>query len=240
MEKWTYALLLAGSILIPLLRSFEPRIRFRRLWPALFAGIAVQMLVYIPWDIVFTHRGVWSFNHDYVSGVFLWNLPVEEWLFFVVIPYCVVFSYEVIRYFLPRLVFPAVSYWVAVGSGILFLLLAVFNSHREYTLVVMLVAGILSLAQVFLRSHKTWLSHYYITYLVTLVPFMIVNGVLTSLPVVSYNDAENFGIRLFSIPVEDAVYLMGMMLIVFMVYEKLKSRMMASSLSFSTRKPSWP
>lgn len=102
----------------------------------------------------------------------------------------------------------------------------------------MLVAGILSLAQAFLGTHKTWLSHYYITYLVTLVPFFIVNGVLTSLPVVSYNNAENFGIRLFSIPVEDTAYLMGMMLIVFMVYEKLKARIMDSIFSFSTRKPS--
>lgn len=238
MEKWTYALLLVASIFIPLLRSFEPRIRFWRLWPALFAGIAVQMAVFIPWDIVFTHREIWSFNYNYVSGLFLVNLPVEEWLFFVVIPYCVVFSYEVIRLFLPRLVFPALSYRIAIVSGILFLLLAVFNTHREYTLVVMVVAGILSLAQAFLGTHKTWLSHYYLTYLVTLVPFFIVNGVLTSLPVVSYNDAENLGIRLYTIPVEDTAYLMGMMLIVFMVYEKVKARIIASSLSFSTRKPS--
>ncbi|MFO7998375.1 MAG: lycopene cyclase domain-containing protein [Bacteroidales bacterium] len=223
MEKWTYALLLAGSIAIPLLRSFEPRIRFFRYRTPLFAGIGTMMLVYIPWDIIFTQRGIWSFNHDYVSGLFIWNLPVEEWLFFVVIPYCVVFSYEVIRYFLPRLVFPKAALWVSVGSGLLFISMALWHTQKDYTFVVMMVAGILSLMQAFFRSHKTWLSHYYVTYLVTLIPFAVVNGVLTSLPVVRYNDMENLGVRLFSIPVEDTVYLMGMMLIVFTVYEKLKS-----------------
>lgn len=221
MEKWTYALLLAGSIAIPLIRSFEPRIKFYTKWPALFSGIFVMMLVFIPWDIIFTQRGVWAFNHQYVSGLYLFNLPVEEWLFFVIITYCVVFTYEVIRLFFPRISFPRTAQWISIFLGIFFLLLAATHTHQLYTLVVMLVAGILALLQPVIRSHKKWLSHFYVTYLVTLIPFFIVNGVLTSFPVVTYNDLENFGIRLYSIPIEDSVYLLGMMYITFMVYKPL-------------------
>jgi len=67
MQPHTYALLLAGSIAVPLLRSFEPRIRFRQYWLPLLAGTFVMMLVYIPWDILFTHHGVWSFNDRFVT-----------------------------------------------------------------------------------------------------------------------------------------------------------------------------
>lgn len=224
MQNWTYALLLIGSIAVPFLRSFEPRIRFYKKWPALLGGILAMMAVYIPWDIVFTRQGVWSFNHEYVLGFFMLGLPVEEWLFFVVIPFCVMFSYEVIKYFLPRFYFPRTFLTISVLLGILFIVLAFTNTHRTYTMVVMLVAGILSLVQGVLRTHKTWLSHFYLTYAIALLPFLIVNGVLTSFPVVMYNNLENLGIRIFSIPVEDSVYLMGMMFIVTMVYERMKGR----------------
>ncbi len=221
MENWTYALLLIGSISIPLIRSFESRVRFYEKFTALFAGIFVMMLVFIPWDIIFTAHRIWWFNHDYVLGFYIAGLPIEEWLFFVVIPYCVMFSYEVLRYFLPKFHLPKTSFYVTILIGILFVILALLNLHRTYTMVVMLLTGLLAFAQLFVKSHKSWLSHFYLTYLIMLIPFFIVNGVLTALPVVSYNDLENFGIRIFTIPVEDSVYFMGMMFIVIMVYEFL-------------------
>ncbi len=220
MEKYTYLLLLAGSIAIPLFRSFEPRIFFRRNWPALFAGILVMMAVFIPWDIVFTREGIWSFNHDYVTGIFLFGLPVEEWLFFVVISYCIVFTYEVLKYFFPGFVFPRTVMLLTLLLGVLLISIALFNTDRTYTFVVMLLGGFLALLQPLIRSHEKWLSHFFLTYLVILIPFFIVNGVLTAMPVVIYNNAENLGIRLFTIPLEDTVYLLGMMLLVQMVYEK--------------------
>ncbi len=228
MEKYYYALLLAGSIAVPLMRSFETRVRFREKWPALFAGILVMMLVFIPWDIIFTRDGVWAFNHSYVLGYYISGLPIEEWLFFVIIPYCVVFTYEVFRYFFPRFVFPKAALGTTLFLGVLFLILAVFNTDRIYTFVVMLLVAILALFQPLVRSHKTWLSHFFLTYVVILIPFVIINGALTGMftemPVVSYNDAENLGIRIFTIPVEDAVYLMGMMFIVQMVYEWVRRK----------------
>ncbi len=228
MESFYYAFLLIISLSIPLMRSFEPLIRFWTKWPALLAGIVVMMLVFIPWDIVFTQHGIWSFNHRYVLGAYLFGLPLEEWLFFVVVPYAIVFTYEVFRYFLPRLNFPRLSVWISIVLGVFFVSVGLLNTGRTYTLVVMLLTGVLALLQPVLGTHKKYLSHFYFTYLVMLLPFILVNGALTGLfseaPVVSYDDARNLGIRLFTIPIEDSVYLMGMMFITFMVYERMKNQ----------------
>ncbi|MDR4987966.1 MAG: lycopene cyclase domain-containing protein [Bacteroidales bacterium] len=224
MEKWTYALLLIGSISIPMIRSFESRVQFYRQWKALFAGIFVMMLVFIPWDIIFTHHGIWSFNHDFVLGWYILGLPFEEWLFFIVIPYCVMFTYEVLKYFFPKFYMPKTSLRISLALGVFFLVLALFNTSQTYTLTVMLLTSALLFGQVILKTHKSWLSHYYLTYVITLIPFFIVNGILTSFPVVSYIDAENLGLRLYTIPAEDTVYLMGMMLIVTMIFEFVKKK----------------
>ncbi len=59
--------------------------------------------LYIAWDIYFTSRAVWSFNADYITGIKLSNLPLEEVLFFLIVPYCCVFIYACIRAYFPKL-----------------------------------------------------------------------------------------------------------------------------------------
>lgn len=224
MEKWTYALLMLGSISIPLIRSFENRVAFRKKWPPLFMGILVMMLVFIPWDIMFTRMGVWSFNYNYVLGFYFMDLPLEEWSFFIIVTYCCVFIYEVVRYFFPRFSYPKASYALTVVLALFTALVAFMNTDRIYTFVVMYLSSILLFWQLFTKSHKTWLSHFYLMYFIGLIPFFIVNGVLTALPVVSYNNAENLALRMGTIPVEDAFYFLSMMFITLMVYEGILNR----------------
>ena len=61
-------------------------------------------------------------------------------------------------------------------------------------------------------------------YLIVQIPFGLVNGVLTSLPVVWYNDLENLGFRLVSIPVEDTMYNMLMLMMTVSYFEWLLKR----------------
>ena len=50
------------------------------------------------------------------------------------------------------------------------------------------------------------MAKFYRAYIVSQIPFFIVNGLLTSLPVVMYNDSENLGIRITTIPIDDTIY----------------------------------
>jgi lycopene cyclase domain-containing protein len=219
MEQWTYAILLAASISVPLIRSFEHRVAFYRNFPHLFKGILVMMLLFIPWDIYFTRMNVWSFNYSYVLGVYVQSLPLEEWLFFIVITYCCVFVYEVLIYFFPRFHFPRTTYTLTVILGLLTITIALLNTHRMYTFVVMYLSSILLFWQISSDNHKKWLSHFYLMFFISLIPFFIVNGILTSFPVVIYDDTQNLSLRLGTIPYEDMFYFMSMMFITIMVYE---------------------
>jgi lycopene cyclase domain-containing protein len=66
-----------------------------------------------------------------------------------------------------------------------------------------------------------------------LIPFFIVNGILTGsfieVPIVSYNNSENLGIRLFTIPIEDIGYAFSMLFGNLMIFETLKKRFLKTT-----------
>ena len=73
-----------------------------------------------------------------------------------------------------------------------------------------------------------WLAPFISIYPVLLIPFFIVNGILTGTgleePVVWYNNAENMGIRMGTIPVEDVFYGMELIILTLFFYEMFKSK----------------
>ncbi|MCB0760586.1 MAG: lycopene cyclase domain-containing protein, partial [Flavobacteriales bacterium] len=87
MDAWSYLLINAGSIAVPLLVSAHPKLRFYREWRRILRGLAAMCILFLPWDIWFTHLGVWGFNENYLLGTHVFGLPVEEWLFFICIPF---------------------------------------------------------------------------------------------------------------------------------------------------------
>ncbi len=236
MEHFLYLSLLLVSLAYPLARSFENRIRFVRFWPGIFLGTGVMMLLFIPWDIWFTSKQVWGFNENYITGIKIGNLPVEEWLFFIIVPYICVFIYEVLNYFVPAPVLAPIQNKI---TGVLILIsfvVSVFYVDRLYTFTTF------SLLTLFLVWHlivnrSTYLGRFYLAYIIIQIPFLLVNGTLTGMfteePVVWYNNAENMGLRIITIPVEDMGYNMLMLLIVITVLEQFKTRKFVGELRVS-------
>lgn len=212
------------TLLGPLILSFDKRVSFYKKWIALFPSILVMMAVFIPWDIYFTVNGVWGFNESYLTGFELFNLPIEEWLFFIVVPYACVFIYECL-----------VSYtkdYFLVASQRFFLILALvllviglFNYENSYTVVNFVGASIIIFLSTFFIKEN--LGYAMFAYIVGLIPFILVNGVLTGSflkePIVWYNNDKNLSIRIFTIPIEDTIYFLFFFLLVLIPYEKIKS-----------------
>jgi lycopene cyclase domain-containing protein len=95
----SYMLVLVISGIVPLLASFYPPLGFYKHGRALLASIAIILVAFGLWDIYATWRGHWRFDS---ASVWKWrviNLPVEEVLFFIVIPFCSIFTWEIVNYF---------------------------------------------------------------------------------------------------------------------------------------------
>ncbi len=95
--QWEYAIVLALVLFFPLVLSFAMRLDIYRHRGALAGAIGIVSVIYWIWDIAVTARGHWTFNQLYVLGAELFGLPLEEWLFFVVIAFVSIFTYEAVR-----------------------------------------------------------------------------------------------------------------------------------------------
>jgi lycopene cyclase domain-containing protein len=172
-------------------------------------SIALVMLLFIPWDAYFTHRGYWGFNEAYLAGPQWLGLPMEEWLFFVVVPFSSLFIYRVFNYFKPvgfseRMTRSIWQFLIAFSVT-----MAILHQEKAYPLMTFgILAPVLWLAPRVIGFEKLGLL--FRAYAVVLVPFLMTNGILTggltTEPIVWYNDAENMGIRIWTIPFEDAFY----------------------------------
>nr|WP_319269078.1 lycopene cyclase domain-containing protein [uncultured Draconibacterium sp.] len=220
-----YFILLTASGAVPLLLSFDKRLQFYKQWKYVFPSIFLVALVYILFDVNFTNRGIWGFNPEYLSGSYLFSLPLEEILFFVVIPYASIFLHESIREYFPKLELPKNSNKALIVALIVFsVLIAVFNTDKSYTFYISLKLAVALLLALLLISRIP--RSFFITFLVILIPFLIVNGILTGSyidgEVVWYNNNENLGLRIFTIPVEDFAYAFSMILYNLLLIEQLK------------------
>ncbi len=219
----TYLLTNIFTILVPFSYSFERKIAYYRSWKYLFPAIFITGTFFIIWDIIFTDIGIWSFNPSYLTGIYLFNLPIEEWLFFLTVPYSCVFIYEAMNYYIKKDYLQPYAQHITYILAFLLLILAVLNHDKLYTFINFTFSALFLLAHIFIFKTKH-LGRFYLAYLVHLIPFFLVNGLLTSLPVVLYNPTENLGVRIGSIPVEDSIYSMLLLLMNISIYEYLKTR----------------
>ncbi len=221
--KWTYLLVNLCSVTVPFIFSFHPKIKFNEKFFAFIkANIAITILFLI-WDAIFTAKGIWSFNPDYTLGLNIYNLPLEELLFFVCIPFSCLFTYHCSTIFLKIQWNQKTEFYFILCFSLILLLTGIIYLDKSYTAVTCISTAILLLTIKFYFKVE-WLSQLFSVYGVLLIPFFIVNGILTGTgleePVVLYNNAENLGIRLLTIPIEDAVYGFELILLNIFLYQR--------------------
>lgn len=211
-----YLLLLICSTAFPLALSFDRKVAFFRHWPVLIPSLIITGAFFVMADIWFAKRAIWGFNPGYHSGIVLAGLPLEEWLFFIAIPYASIFiHYVLIAYFPEKILSDRAT--SAITITLIMILLPVILTHtgRSYTLVYLSLMPVVLLISSMMKDRL--LNRFYISFLVILIPFIIVNGILTGSfidgEVVWYNPEEITGIRLGTIPAEDFAYGFSLILI---------------------------
>lgn len=223
-KNLSYLLLLLVYLIIPVILSTQKKVRFvfrlRYLLPAaIFAGA-----IFVMWDMRFTELGIWSFNADYLTGIELMKVPVEEWLSFLIIPLSSVYIYEWLKIRLENFeqpnAFVVVSLVIFAVTGIL----AYVFRKNVFSFFTFFLTAIYLGYTVFRNRFKKHYTKFYLAFIISLIPFLIVSGILNIMPVIIYNTDHIIGVGLFGVPVEKIAYLFMLMLINITIYEYLNER----------------
>jgi len=220
--RFTYLFVDVVCVTLPFLFSFHPEIKFNREFKAFFSGNFISGLGFIIWDVIFTEKGIWGFNEEFVVGINVYNLPLEEILFFVCIPFACVFTYRCLNSFFTKGWGGNVEKGITFFFSVSFLLIGLWFWRRTYTATTF-ISFALVLFLIRFAFRQAWVGNLYRAWLILLFPFFIINGILTgtglSSPVVWYNNRETMGVRVLTIPAEDFVYGLELVMLTVFFYE---------------------
>lgn len=196
-------------------------------WKAFVFSTASVAFLFLLWDAVFTEIGIWGFNSDYCLGLFMFGMPVEEYLFFLFIPFSSLFIHFILEARAPHVRLGAsVTSILTLGLILVTFLISVANLSKLYTTINFAILTIILSVGYFFGRDK--LRRFYVSFFIVLLPFFIVNGMLTGSfleePIVWYNDTHNLGIRLGTIPVEDSAYAFSMLFLNLFIFDALKAK----------------
>ncbi len=202
--------------------SFDKKVAYYKSWRYLLPALLIVAIIFWIWDIWKTSTGVWGFNSQYYLYRLI-NLPIEEWLFFLTFPWASVFIYECLNAYFPKnTFFNRCEYPFSIALIFVFLGIGFVYWGHAYTATTSLVAGA-ALLWHFLFGENQFRAQFYRSFLVGLIPFVIVNGILTGIathqPVVIYNPEEYLGIRFVTIPMDDFIYNFALLFGVTMLFE---------------------
>lgn len=224
--KGLYLLLDGATVLFPLLLSFDKKVAYVKQWKAVLLAGLIVAVPFLIWDILFTANGFWGFNPDYLTGLYIYNLPIEEVLFFLFVPFSCMFIYACTKAYFQQMNL----YWT--NAVVYFLLLCyiafitVYNSGGAYPRSVIASSLLTLVALILSNKHTRFLP---LAFVISLLPFLLVNGILTGgftdEPVVWYNDCERVPFRIFTIPAEDILYSFTLIGMNAVIYERISRRL---------------
>lgn len=225
-RKEHYAILLGISIFFPFILSFDKNVHFWKKWGALAMAAIFVGAFYIIWDSIFTKLGVWGFNANYHTGAKWLSLPWEEISFFIIIPYCCIFIYECLNFYLKD-VRLKIEPWLTGALFVFLLLTGIIYADHLYTGITFLFGAAMTAFHAVLFD-SVQRVRFYRTWLICLIPFFLINGSLTGgftlEPVVLYSSTEFIGIRIYTVPLDDAIYLYGYLLWVITLFDFFKNK----------------
>lgn len=202
MSSYTY-LVFNLIVLIPVVvLSFITDVKPHKHWRALLGAFLLVSIPFILWDWWAATNGHWGFNAKNILDYRVLQLPLEELLFFVTVPFAMIYVWGVIKKFVAD---RAVSAWwpllaVSIVAGVSVALLVLYwgNGYTRSAMIVTLIAIVVALCSKLFFTRRFWTFQ-----IILLGIFVLANWFLTALPVITYGDSSIIGFRVITIPIED-------------------------------------
>jgi len=223
-KNLTYLFLQLIYLVIPAVVSFKNNMRFAFRLRYLVPAVVFSGAIFVMWNMRFDQLGIWNYNPEYITGIYLVSVPVEEWLSFLLIPVSGAYVFDWMKIKLEKFeqqnIFVAISLVLFAGLGIL----AYVFRRNMFSFFTFFLTAIYLGYTVFRNRFKKNYAVFYAAFGITLLPFLAVSIISGVLPILSYSADHIMGIALFAIPIERFIYLFLMLLITITIYEYLGER----------------
>jgi lycopene cyclase domain-containing protein len=210
-------LVISGPLILGSLKPFY----FLPHWPRVIFSALLVGIPYLVWDSLVAGSH-WEFNYQYIFGLTVFNLPLEEILFFFTVPAACLFSWEMI---VRRMDGRQISWLKNVRTVSLLLPVAgvmIYLNGQRYTGLATVFLGLAVWLDLFLKTNLFLQKRFVFYFLLVMFFTLIFNGYLTWRPVVVYNENFLSGWRIFTIPAEDFWYGFSLIYLNTIVFQKLK------------------
>lgn len=204
--KSLYAILDILAVLGPLALSFDRRVRYLEHWKSILLASILVAIPFVLHDSYFTQHAIWGFNPDYLIGIEFFHLPIEEWSFFVIVPFCCYFIYQCCQYYFKK---PRTKVMNRIVQFLILVYIAfvLFNPTAGIYSYWVSCSSFLVLTIWFVATKN---DHQGLSFLISLIPFLLMNGALTGSfteePIVWYEETAKVAGRIGTIPFEDVLY----------------------------------
>ncbi|NTV30856.1 lycopene cyclase domain-containing protein [candidate division WWE3 bacterium] len=220
---YAYLLIDLGILLVPLLLSLSLHNKYLQDLRAIIITILIVGTLFMTWGYIAYLRGHWDWNPEYIIGIRLLQIPVEEYLFFVATAFSCLFIWYAVITLIPNQTVSLPRWWY-VPTIIMLITFYNFFTGKEYTQLALLICAI---EIMYLHQTKWELItsiQFWIYCVLTFIPFLLFNFGLTSLPILMYGEKFITGIRITTIPIEDFVYSFIMVTLYVVVFEKFTQK----------------
>jgi lycopene cyclase domain-containing protein len=93
----TYLALLAGCLVVTAPLELLLRVRVYARWRRLLLALVPELVVFLAWEVYAVTHHHWRYDAAQVLPPRIGGLPLEELLFFLVVPVCAVLAFEAVR-----------------------------------------------------------------------------------------------------------------------------------------------
>lgn len=199
---------------------FRKNLKLPQVLPTVCALITILELG-VFFDVVVVGK-FWSFSYDKTLGFSLFNIPFEEYLFFLTVPYiCLLLWVYLQQSITSQLI---VKKTVGCWGIIMFLFIGwLAMLHQTYYLsIVMVCIACICILQFLFNNFLVLQKNYLVFTGIVLVLTCMSDWYLTAQKIIVYNPAVLIGVHILTIPLEDFIYSILMVLITVFIYETVK------------------
>jgi lycopene cyclase domain-containing protein len=202
MREFTYYIFNLLVFLPVLVLSFVTDVKPHRHIRGLLAGYLFVSFPFIVWDIWAVAAGHWSFNDAYVTGPYLFGVPLEEYLFFLTIPFAMIYVWGVVKKFVADRgmagIVPLLAFGATAGASVWMLVNYWSNGYTRSAAIAALIAVVFAAISRIAYTWRFWTFQFLLLGL-----FLVFNSILTMLPIITYGPDAIIGFKIGDIPIED-------------------------------------